>query len=79
MFWILWQWPRWGWVKCNVDVSYSVEFNRTGIGMCVCDEERILVLAKSILLPILHPVNVGDVLGLCYALVWLSDMTYEVW
>lgn len=43
-----WQPPRRGRVKCNVDASFSHEFNRTEIGICLYDDEGTFVLAKSI-------------------------------
>jgi len=40
-------------------------------------EEATFVLAKCIPLSILHTVNVGEALGLYYALEWLSDMRFD--
>jgi len=45
--------------------------------MCIRDEEGTFVLAKCIPLSILHTVNVGEALGLYYALEWLSDMRFD--
>jgi hypothetical protein len=36
--------------------------------MCIRDEEGVFVLAKTIPLPVLHTVNVGETMGLFYAL-----------
>jgi len=66
-----------GRVKCNVDASFSANMNITGIRMCIRDEEGTFVLAKCIPLSILHTVNVGEALGLYYALEWLSDMRFD--
>jgi len=74
---ISWQQPSRGRVKCNVDASFSDVLNRTGIGLCICDEDGVFILAKSIPVPFLHSVNVGEALGLYYALEWLSDMRFD--
>ena len=60
-----------------MDVSLSDKLNRTDIGMCIRDEEGVSVLAKTISLPILHIVNVGESMGLFYALEWLSDIRFD--
>lgn len=64
---ISWQRPHQGRVKCNVDAFFSNALNRTGIGLCIRDDEGVFILAKSIPLPFLHSVNVGEALGLYYA------------
>jgi len=41
--------------------------------MCVCDDDGAFVMSFSLLCP----VYVGEVLGLFYALEWLSDMLMD--
>jgi len=59
MFPFSWQRPHRGKVRCNMDASFSVEMNITGIEMCIHDEDDTFVLAKCIPLPILHTDNVA--------------------
>jgi ribonuclease HI len=70
----VWQKPTSGRYKCNVDVAFSSTNNRTGIGICIRDEEGAFVLAKMTSFPCLHQVTVGEAMGLFEALQWLSDM-----
>jgi len=69
--------PHQGRVECIVDASFSNAFNRTGIGLCIHDDEGVFILAKSIPLPFRYSVNVGEALGLYHALEWLSDMRFD--
>lgn len=71
---VRWQRLQQGGLKCNVDASFSQAWNRTGIGMCVRDDDGAFVLAKTMNFSPLCPVSVGKALGLFYALEWLSDM-----
>ena len=64
-------------MKCNVDASFSDVLNRTCIGLCIRDEDGVFILTKSIPVSFLHSVNVGEALGLYYALEWLSDMRFD--
>ena len=73
----VWQKPASGRLKCNVDAAFSTNFRRTGIGVCIHDEEGAFVLAKMISLPCLHQVAVGEAMGLFEALQWLSDMSLD--
>jgi len=72
-----WQPPRWGQVKCNVDASFSDQFNRTGIGIFVCGDEGTFVLTKTIHITLICSVPLGEALALYYALEWLSDMSFD--
>jgi ribonuclease HI len=74
---IMWKKPNSGRYKCNVDAAFSSTFNRTGIGICLCDEEGTFVLAKMVSFPCLHQVEVGEAMGLFEALQWLSDMSFD--
>jgi len=72
-----WQRPSHGRFKCNVDAGFSMVMNRTGIGICVRDDDGAYVLAKTTSFDIVHPVRVGEALGLYHALEWLSDMKFD--
>jgi len=72
-----WLRPHQGRFKCNIDAAFSNELNITGLGMCIRDEGGVFVLVKAILLPVMHDVHVGEVIGLYYALEWLSDMRFD--
>ena len=74
---VRWKKPSVGSYKCNVDAAFSSSFNRTGIGICIQDEEGTFVLAKMVSLPCLHQVAVGAAIGLFEALQWLSDMSFN--
>jgi ribonuclease HI len=66
-----------GLLKCNVDALFSDPLNRTGIGICVCDDEGTFVLAKTVFISPTCSVVVGEALGLFHALQWLSDMQFD--
>lgn len=57
--------------KCNIDAAFSSQFNRTGIGICVCYFDGTFVLVKVVSYPCLLSVDVGEALGLHSALQWL--------
>lgn len=63
-----WQNSHSGRLKCNIDVAFSLVWNRTSIGICVHDDHGAYVLAKT--LSILHMtiVDVGETLGLFHHL-----------
>lgn len=48
--------------------------NRAGIGICICDDEGVSVLAKGIPVTPVCPISMGEALGLFYALEWLGDI-----
>jgi len=74
---VRWKKSSVGRYKCNVDATFSSSFNRTGIGICIRDEEGTFVLAKMVSFPCLHQVAVGEAIGLFEALQWLSDMSFD--
>jgi len=63
--------------KCNIDAAFSNSLNRTGIGICIRDQDGSFVLAKTVMHPCFLPVDVGEALGLFSALQWLSDMQFD--
>jgi len=74
---ISWQPPISSRYKCNIDAAFSSQHNRTCIGICVRDSEGAFVLAQSITHPCTVSVDVGEALGLHFALQWMSDMQFD--
>jgi hypothetical protein len=70
----VWQRPSAGRLKCNIDASFSNSLNRTGIGVCIRDDEGSFVLAKTINFSPKCSVPLGEALGLLHALQWLRDL-----
>jgi len=50
--------------KCNVDAAFSIPHNRTGVGICLQDDEGTFVLAKTVNFEGVYSVEVGEALGL---------------
>jgi len=69
-----WHKPQQGRYKCNVDASFSSIRKRTGIGICLRDDEGAFVLAKTMSLSPMSSVHVGEALGLLYA---MQDMHFD--
>lgn len=44
---VKWKKPPMGMDKCNVDPSFSSQLNRVGIGLCLRDEFRLFMGAKT--------------------------------
>jgi len=59
-----WRKPRSGRLKCNVDASFSNSNNKVGIGMCIRDSAGNHV----------RSVDVGEALGLYYAIRWIDEL-----
>jgi len=72
-----WQKPHPGRLKCNINAVFSIVLNRVGIGMCLRDDEGAYILAKTMSLSPLVPVNVGKALALYHALQWIRDMRFD--
>ena len=45
--------------------------------MCIRDEDGVFALAKTILILIMHVINVGEAMSLYYVLEWLSGMWFD--
>ena len=73
----MWQPPLPGRYKCNIDVAFSSQLNRTGIGIWIRDFDGTFVLAKTVSYPCLVSVDVGEVMGLHSALQWVGDMQFD--
>jgi len=54
-------------MKCNIDATFSSHSNRTGIGICICDEGGVFVLARTNNFSAIYPVDIGEALGLYHA------------
>ncbi|XP_045791667.1 uncharacterized protein LOC123886391 [Trifolium pratense] len=63
-----------GWVKCNVDASFSSLSNRVGIGICIRDELGAYVLGKYEQFTLLCDVKIGKALDLLSALNWAHEL-----
>ena len=72
-----WHKPQQGRYKCNVYASFSSIRNRTGIGICLRDDEGAFVLAKTMSVSPMSSVHVGEALGLLYAMQWMQDMHFD--
>src|SRR4030067_946497 len=72
-----WKRPSRGRLKCKIDASFSDSLNKTGIGICLRDDEGTFVLAKTVSISPRCPVPLGEVLGLFHAIEWLSDMKFD--
>jgi len=53
------------------------QFNRTGICICIRDDEGTFVLAKGIPVTHVYLIPMGGALGLFYALEWLGNMGFD--
>jgi len=74
---IKWQPPASGRLKCNVDTAFSIPYNRTGVGICLRDDEGTFVLAKTVNFEGVYSLEVREALGLFHAIQWLSDMQMD--
>jgi hypothetical protein len=54
--------------KCNIDVSFSQQTNKVGIGVCIRDDSGTFVLAKTECLTPFCEVHIGEALGLLLTL-----------
>lgn len=52
-------------------------WNRTGIGVCLCDDNGTYVLAQTRRFPTQLAVDVGEAMGLFHAIQWLTDMKFD--
>ena len=73
-----WQPPEHGCMKCNVDAVFSSQRNKTGVGICIRDEDGFFVLARTVTFIGVYPVDIGEALGLYHALQWASDMHLDI-
>ena len=69
--------PQQGCLKCNVNASFSDPLNRTGISICIRDDEGTFVLAKTVSISPMCSIAVEEALSLFHALQWLSDMQFD--
>ena len=64
-------------LKCNIDAVFSTVSNRVRIGMCLCDDEGAYMLAMTMSLSPLVPVNIGEALALYHALQLIRNMRFD--
>ncbi|PNX91660.1 acetyl-CoA carboxylase carboxyltransferase beta subunit, partial [Trifolium pratense] len=67
-----WTKPSHGRYKCNVDVSFSLNRNKVGIGMCIRDDHGRFVDARIEWIELILDVKIGEAIGLMHALKWLK-------
>ncbi|XP_039682810.1 uncharacterized protein [Medicago truncatula] len=72
-----WQKPRRGRLKCNVDASFSMTENKLDIGMCIRNEEGRFIRAKTMWFFPVCSVDVGEALGLFYAIQWVHELRLQ--
>jgi len=60
--------------KCNIDASFPNGENKTGIGICIRDDDGAFVLARTELYAPRCGVHIGEALGLLSALQWVHDL-----
>ncbi|XP_045821752.1 uncharacterized protein LOC123914595 [Trifolium pratense] len=72
-----WEKPTQGRYKCNIDASFTTQFNRVGIGMCIRDDEGRFVLAKTIWKSPICNVDLGEALGLLHAIRWIQNLQID--
>jgi ribonuclease HI len=65
-----WIKPVLGRYKCNTDAAFSESTNLVGIIMCIRDENRHFVLAKTCCFSPICEVHIGEALGLVSAMDW---------
>lgn len=64
-------------MKCNIDVVFSTQRNHTDIGICLRDEGGTFVLARATSFGGVHPIDIGEALGLHLDLQWVSDLQLD--
>jgi hypothetical protein len=69
-----WQPPEHGRMKCNIDAALSIQRNKTGVSICIRDEDGVFVLDRTVTFIGVYLVDIGEALGLYHALQWASDM-----
>jgi hypothetical protein len=68
---IKWTKPATGHFKCNIDASFSSQYNKVGIGIYIRDELGVFVLARYDQFTLVCAVHIGEALGLLSALTWV--------
>ncbi|KEH25634.1 hypothetical protein MTR_6g033225 [Medicago truncatula] len=66
-----------GRLKCNANASFSIQQNITCIVMSLWDEEGAFVLANTIWLYSVYPIEVGETPDLYHAIKWANDMHFD--
>lgn len=66
-----------GYVKCNIDASFSSVHNRTWIGLCIGDETGLFIVAKTIWVQPVVPLNVGEAIRLLTTMKWIVQLGFN--
>jgi len=65
-----------GFLKCKVDASFSLHSNKVGIGVCIRDEMRLSVGARTVWLEPILFVPAGEVRALLTAMCWIKELGF---
>lgn len=63
--------PPSGFLKCNVDASFSLKVNKVGIGMFLLDEGGNFIRAKTHWISLITDVIIGESMGLLFSFNWV--------
>jgi len=74
---IEWTKPAYDRYKYNIDASSSDSLNIVGIGVCICDDQREFVMAKTNCFSPLCDVDIDEAVGLHTTLQWVVDLHYD--
>ncbi|RHN43816.1 hypothetical protein MtrunA17_Chr8g0391961 [Medicago truncatula] len=61
-------------LKCNVDASFSEALNCVGFGLCIRDEYRNFIKAKTLWSNPVCSSDVGEALGLYHDIQWVREL-----
>lgn len=64
----VWERPPTGWLKCNVDASFSKKSNKVEIGVCLRHDCGVLIGACTHCFSPMMEVSLGESLGLLLAI-----------
>ncbi|AES74135.1 hypothetical protein MTR_3g116210 [Medicago truncatula] len=69
-----WLKPHQGMLKCNVDASFSEVLNFVGFGLCIRDEHRNFIKAKTLWSNPVCSLDVGEALSLHHDIQWVREL-----
>ena len=69
-----WKKPTLGELECNVDASFLDALYSDRHGMCIRDDTRNFVMAKTMWLNRVCSSDIGEVLGFSHVIHWVCDL-----
>ncbi|XVF45560.1 hypothetical protein PTKIN_Ptkin02bG0215800 [Pterospermum kingtungense] len=72
-----WHKPPVGYLKCNIDVGFIVQKEKTGVAMILRDEAGDFIVARMLCFPGVFQVLEGEAVGVPYALSWIYDLGFK--